>query len=167
MPYKNPYNAGVAKQVRSLSQQHVAREKEINDFATDYEIPSQLESAVLHDPAVHGGSGFAAATVADLGFEPTVLLEQLLKKDCPSGEPRRRSSRSARAYRRRVCRPPVSLVVVFLWEGQRNLARKRVRVYRRLDYRPPAFLQLAMGQRSLVGKRARALRAEPSSVFRT
>ena len=72
MPYKNPYNAGVAKQVRSLSQQHVAREKEINDFATQYEIPSQLESAVLHDPAVHGGSGFAAATVADLGFEPTI-----------------------------------------------------------------------------------------------
>jgi hypothetical protein len=72
MPYKNPYNAGVAKQVRSLSQQHVAREKEINDFATQYEIPSQLESAVLHDPAVHGGSGFAAATVADLGFDPTL-----------------------------------------------------------------------------------------------
>jgi hypothetical protein len=55
-----------------MSQNHVNREKEINDFATQYEIPSQLESAVLHDPAVHGGSGFAAATVADLGFEPTL-----------------------------------------------------------------------------------------------
>ena len=66
MPYKNPYNAGVAKQVRSLSQQHINREKEINDFKKDYEIPSQLESAVLHDPAVHGGSGFAAATVAGI-----------------------------------------------------------------------------------------------------
>jgi hypothetical protein len=58
--------------VRSLSQQHINREKEINDFKKDYDIPSQLESAVLHDPAVHGGSGFAAATVADLGFEPTL-----------------------------------------------------------------------------------------------
>ena len=72
MPYKNPYNAGIAKQVRGLSQKHVAREKEINDFATDYEIPSQLESSVLHHPEVHGGSGFGAATVADLGFDPTI-----------------------------------------------------------------------------------------------
>jgi hypothetical protein len=72
MPYKNPYNAGIAKQVRTLSQKHVAREKEINDFATDYEIPSQLESSVLHNPEVHGGSGFGAATVADLGFDPTL-----------------------------------------------------------------------------------------------
>ena len=72
MPYKNPYNAGIAKQVRTLSQKHVAREKEINDFATDYEIPSQLESSVLHNPEVHGGSGFGAATVADLGFDPTI-----------------------------------------------------------------------------------------------
>jgi hypothetical protein len=58
--------------VRNLSQKHVAREKEINDFATDYEIPSQLESSVLHNPEVHGGSGFGAATVADLGFDPTL-----------------------------------------------------------------------------------------------
>ena len=72
MPYKNPYNAGIAKQVRGLAQKHVAREKEINDFATDYEIPSQLESSVLHNPEVHGGSGFGAATVADLGFDPTL-----------------------------------------------------------------------------------------------
>ena len=72
MPDKNPYNAGIAKQVRGLSQKHVAREKEINDFATDYEIPSQLESSVLHNPEVHGGSGFGAATVADLGFDPTL-----------------------------------------------------------------------------------------------
>ena len=72
MPYKNRYNTEIAQQVRSFSQIHVNREKEINDFATSYEIPSQVESSVLHHPEVHGGSGFAASTVADLGFEPTM-----------------------------------------------------------------------------------------------
>ena len=72
MPYKNAYNAQVAQQVRQMSQKHVNREKEINDFATDYEIPSQVESSVMRYPEVHGGSGYAAATVADLGYEPTM-----------------------------------------------------------------------------------------------
>ena len=68
MPYKNAYNKGIAQQVRSMSQNHVNREKEINDFSTSYEIPSQVESAVMRHPEVHGGSSFAAATVGDLGF---------------------------------------------------------------------------------------------------
>jgi hypothetical protein len=72
MPYKNAYNAQIAQQVRNMSQNHVNREKEINDFATNYEIPSQVESSVMRYPEVHGGSGYAAATVADLGFEPTL-----------------------------------------------------------------------------------------------
>ena len=58
--------------MRFLSQNHVNREKEINDFATNYEVPSQVESAVMRHPEVHGGNGFAAATVQDLGFEPTL-----------------------------------------------------------------------------------------------
>ena len=69
MPYKNKYNKEIAEQVRFLSQNHVHREKEINDFSTSYEIPSQVESAVMRIPEVHGGSGFA---VGDLGFEPTL-----------------------------------------------------------------------------------------------
>ena len=72
MPYKNAYNKEIAEQVRSMSQTHVNREKEINDFSTSYEIPSQVESAVMRHPEVHGGSGFASATVGDLGFEPTL-----------------------------------------------------------------------------------------------
>ena len=72
MPCKNAYNKDIAQQVRSLSQNHVNREKEINDFATNYEVPSQVESSVMRYPEVHGGSGFAAATVQDLGFEPTL-----------------------------------------------------------------------------------------------
>ena len=72
MPYKSAYNKEIAQQVRSMSQNHVNREKEINDFSTNYEIPSQVESAVMRHPEVHGGSGFASATVGNLGFEPTL-----------------------------------------------------------------------------------------------
>ena len=55
-----------------MSQSHVNREQEITDFATNYETPSQVESSVMRYPEVHGGSGYAAATVADLGYEPTM-----------------------------------------------------------------------------------------------
>jgi len=72
MPYNNQYNQNVAQAVRGYSQQHINREQAINDFTTNYEIPSQVESAVMRYPEVHGGSGFAAATVQDLGFEPTM-----------------------------------------------------------------------------------------------
>ena len=72
MQFKHEYNKEIAQQVRSLSQNNVHREKETNDCATNYEIPSQVESSVLRHPEVHGGSGFAASTVADLGFEPTL-----------------------------------------------------------------------------------------------
>ena len=72
MPYKNAYNKDIAQQVRFLSQNHVNREKEINDFATNYEVPSQVESSVMRHSEVHGGNGFAAATVQDLGFDPTL-----------------------------------------------------------------------------------------------
>ena len=55
-----------------MTQNHANRGKEVNDFSTSYEIPSQVESAVVRHPEVHGGNSFAAATVQDLGFEPTL-----------------------------------------------------------------------------------------------
>ena len=35
------------------------------------QLTSQLEATILRDPEIKGGSGYAAATVADLGFEKT------------------------------------------------------------------------------------------------
>ncbi|MFM7985179.1 MAG: hypothetical protein ACKPKO_38260, partial [Candidatus Fonsibacter sp.] len=73
MPYKNACNKDIAQQVRFLSQNRVNRERERSTtFATNYEVPSQAESTVMRHPEVHGGNGFAAATVQDLGFEPTL-----------------------------------------------------------------------------------------------
>jgi len=89
MPYKNARNKAVADQVIAFSQNHVNREKEIADFATSYDIPSQLESAVMRIPEVHGGSGFAAATVQDLGFEPTMGATSGEGK--PARKPRKKS----------------------------------------------------------------------------
>ena len=100
MPYNNQYNQSVATAVRGYSQKHIDRENAINDFSTTYEIPSMLEASVLKDPAVHGGGGFAAATVQDLGIEPTL--------GATSGEGkakrvRKRSLRWARACLLRAC----------------------------------------------------------------
>ena len=78
MPYNNQYNSNVAQVVRGYSQKHINRENAVNDFSTSYEIPSMVEASVLKNPEVHGGSGFGAATVQDLGFEPTL--------GAPSGE---------------------------------------------------------------------------------
>ena len=44
----------------------------MNNFASNYEVPSQLEPAVSRKAEAHGGSGYAAAAVADLGIEPTL-----------------------------------------------------------------------------------------------
>ena len=72
MPYNNQYNSNVAQVVRGYSQKHINRENAVNDFSTSYDIPSMVEASVLKHPEVHGGSGFGAATVQDLGFEPTL-----------------------------------------------------------------------------------------------
>ena len=72
MPYKNKYNANIAQQMHGYAQNNINRENQMNDIASNYEAPSQLESAVLRKAEVLGGSGYAAATVADLGIEPTL-----------------------------------------------------------------------------------------------
>ena len=72
MPYRNPRNISVAQQMSGINQTHINREQQINDFSTTSEVSSQLESMVMRRPEVHGGSGYAAATNKDLGFEPTL-----------------------------------------------------------------------------------------------
>ena len=46
--------------------------KYTNDLANDYKPPLQVESSVMRLPEVHGGNGYAAANVGDLGYEPTL-----------------------------------------------------------------------------------------------
>jgi hypothetical protein len=71
MPYKNAYNESIANQVRNIDQNHVNRINTISE-TNSYDIASPMEHVTIHNPSVMGGSGFAAATVQDLGFEPTM-----------------------------------------------------------------------------------------------
>lgn len=71
MPYNNQYNRDIAKQVRGIDQTHINRINQISE-TNSYDIASPLESMTLRDPTVTGGSGYAAATVQDLGYEATL-----------------------------------------------------------------------------------------------
>ncbi len=70
MGYDNEYNRMIAAKVRQIDQNHVERINQISD-TNNHDIVSPLEGITLQNPNIQGGSGFSAATVADLGFEPT------------------------------------------------------------------------------------------------
>ena len=70
MPLNNEYNARIAQKARQIDQNHVDRIQQISD-TNNHDIVSPLEGMTLRNDNIQGGSGFAAATVADLGFEPT------------------------------------------------------------------------------------------------
>ena len=72
MPYANAYNANIARALHGVNQKHINVENAINDNPVPVDIASQLEGMTLKNPAVAGGNGFAASTVQDLGFEPTL-----------------------------------------------------------------------------------------------
>ena len=71
MPYRNPRNESIARQVRNIDQSHINRINTISE-TNAYDIPTPLESMTLHHEKVTGGSGYSAATAQDLGFEPTM-----------------------------------------------------------------------------------------------
>ena len=71
MPYKNAYNKNIAADLRQIDLNYVNRVNSISD-TNRFAVTSQLESAVAKYPDhVEGGSGYAAATIQDLGYEPT------------------------------------------------------------------------------------------------
>ncbi len=72
MPYSNGYNKKIAAKVNDFNQQHVTHENVVADNDHHYDVVSPLESMALKHPEVAGGSGYAAATLQDLGFEPTM-----------------------------------------------------------------------------------------------
>ena len=72
MPYANEYNVNIARALHGVNQKHIDVENAINDNPVLVDITSQSEGMTLKNPAVVGGNGFAASTVQDLGFEPTL-----------------------------------------------------------------------------------------------
>ena len=71
MPYNNEYNQHIAQEMGSIYNNHVAYERLTNDNVHPNDITSQVEGMALKDDHVKGGSGYAAATLHDLGYELT------------------------------------------------------------------------------------------------
>ena len=72
MPSANAYNANIARALHGVNQKHLNVENAINDNPMPVDITSQLEGMTLKNPDIVGGSGVAASTIQDLGFEPTL-----------------------------------------------------------------------------------------------
>ena len=72
MPYANAYNANIARALHGVNQKHIKVENAINGNLVPVDITSQQEGMILKNSDIVGGSGFAASTVQDLGFEPTL-----------------------------------------------------------------------------------------------
>jgi hypothetical protein len=71
MPYNNEYNQHIAQQMYAINKNHIAYERLTNDNIHPNDITSQVEGMALRDDHVKGGSGYAAATLHDLGYEVT------------------------------------------------------------------------------------------------
>ena len=68
--YDNNYNRTIASKVRQIDRNHVDRINQISESNT-HDITSPLEGMTMRNDAIQGGSGFASATLGDMGFEPT------------------------------------------------------------------------------------------------
>ena len=71
----NEDNRMIAAKVRQIDRSHVQRLNQISE-TNNHDITSPLEGMTLRNDQIHGGSGFASATVADLGLNQ--LMEQLI-----------------------------------------------------------------------------------------
>ena len=70
--YDNEYNRGVRVRLSQLNKKAIDHENKINNSNNDeHKLTTRLEGMCLRRKAVHGGSGYAAATVLDQGYEKT------------------------------------------------------------------------------------------------
>ena len=73
MTYDNKYNRAIGEKVRQVNQKHIDLQNLANDNAPANDpVTSQVESMVLKNPDIVGGNGYAAATLGDVGYEPTM-----------------------------------------------------------------------------------------------
>ena len=87
MPYDNQYNRAIGEKVRRVNQKHIDHQNVDNDNAPCNDpVTSQVESMVLKHPDVVGGNGYAAATLGDFGYEPTLGAAKPKKPRKKKGE---------------------------------------------------------------------------------
>ena len=66
--YNNKYNVEIANKLKRNNKKQITRQEKA-DAMGDTSFTSHLESAALKDKNITGGSGYAAATVRDMGYE--------------------------------------------------------------------------------------------------
>ena len=98
MPYNNAYNQTIAAQLHNLYANHIQHENASNDNTRQNDVMDPLEGMALRKEEVHGGSGTAAATLHDLGYEP-------MDGATGSGEPQ--EPRPKRKYTRKTMKVAV------------------------------------------------------------
>ena len=69
MPYNNAYNQSIAAQNQNLYKKKIAYQNACDENTRTNDVMSPLEGAALREENVSGGSGTAAATLHDLGYE--------------------------------------------------------------------------------------------------
>ena len=70
-PNRKQNRERIARQVRKNDQNHINKSSRISETNRD-DVASPLESTTPHHEHVTGGGGYRAATVQDMGFEPTL-----------------------------------------------------------------------------------------------
>jgi hypothetical protein len=69
MPYNNAYNQSIAMQNQSLYKKKIAYQNACDENTRTNDVMSPLEGVAMREQSVSGGSGTAAATLHDLGYE--------------------------------------------------------------------------------------------------
>jgi hypothetical protein len=64
-------NRSISQRIRDIDQRHIDRIRNISE-TNGYDIATPLEAMTMRHRDVVGGSCFAAATLQDLGYEPTM-----------------------------------------------------------------------------------------------
>ena len=68
--YDNAYNRSVAGKISEMTKRMILHQDGMNNEADhEHKITTRLEGMALRKKNVHGGSGYAAATVGDHGFK--------------------------------------------------------------------------------------------------
>ena len=69
MPYNNAYNQSIAAQNQNLYKKKIAYQNACDENTRTNDVMSPLEGVAMREQSVSGGSGTAAATLHDLGYE--------------------------------------------------------------------------------------------------
>ena len=89
MPYNTEYSQNIANQLQSLYKKSIDYKNATDNNTRDNDVMSPLEGLAMRDSKIFGGSGTAAATLQDLGFEQMngISGSGLKKRRAPRAKP--------------------------------------------------------------------------------